>query len=138
MKSLISRKEETLFRKFLSLSSSPETTLSYDELRGYIHGIAITPEAISPDEWLPLIFGENQLQLDIEEEVREITGTLFSVLNKHIAAFQADSLFMPFDMSNIRENDVEKIFEWTSGFEEALSLRPECWEEQQDLSLIHI
>lgn len=131
MKSLISKKEETLFKKFLSLSSSPETTFSYDELRGYIYGIAITPEAISPKEWLPLIFGEDQLDLDLEEQIRQITGTLFSVLNKHIAAFQDDSLFMPFDMSNIKESDVEKIFEWTSGFEEALSLRPECWEEQQ-------
>ena len=37
-------------------------------------------------------------------------------------------------MNNIKENEFEKIFEWTSGFEEALSLRPECWEEQQDLS----
>lgn len=134
MKSLITKKEEALFKKLLSLSSSPETTLSYDELRGFLYGIAITPDVISPDEWLPVIFGEEILDTEIEEQVFEMAGTLFSVLNKHIAAFHANSLFMPFDMNDIKENEFEKIFEWTSGFEEALSLRPECWEEQQEIS----
>lgn len=134
MKSLITKKEETVFKKLLSLSSSPETTLSYDELRGFLYGIAITPDVISPDEWLPVIFGEEILDLENEEQIYEMAGTLFSVLNKHIAAFHDNSLFMPFDMSDIKENEFEKIFEWTSGFEEALSLRPECWEEQQELT----
>ena len=92
MKSLITTKEETIFKKLLSLSSSPETTLSYDELRGFIYGIAITPDVISPDEWLPVIFGEELLDIGREEEIYELAGTLFSVLNKHIAAFQANSL----------------------------------------------
>ncbi len=134
MKSLITKKEENIFKKLLSLSSSPETTLSYDELRGFLYGIAITPDVISPDEWLPVIFGEEILDLENGERIYEMAGTLFSVLNKHIAAFHDDALFMPFDMNDIKENEFEKIFEWTSGFEEALSLRPECWEEQQELS----
>jgi yecA family protein len=134
MKSLITKKEESIFKQLLSLSSSPETTLSYDELRGFIYGIAITPDVIPPDEWLPVVFGEETLDIDNEEQMYELAGTLFSVLNKHIAAFNDNSLFMPFDMSDIKENEFEKIFEWTSGFEEALSLRPECWEEQEDLT----
>jgi yecA family protein len=134
MKSLITKKEENIFKKLLSLSSSPETTLSYDELRGFLYGIAITPEVISPDEWLPVIFGEEILDIENEEQIFEMAGTLFAVLNKHIAAFHDNSLFMPFDMNDIKEKDFERIFEWTSGFEEALSLRPECWEEQQDLT----
>lgn len=134
MKTLITKKEKAIIKKLLSLSSVPEATLSYDELRGYLYGVAITPEVISPEEWLPIIFGEESIDFKNEEQIHEMTGTLFSVLNKHIAAFNDNSLFMPFDMNDIKEDDFEKIFEWTSGFEEALSLCPECWEEQQGLT----
>lgn len=134
MKSLITKKEETALKKMLAWSPSPEATLSFHELRGFIYGLAITPEIIHPDEWVPLIFGEDSLEPDHEESIRESIDTMFNVLNKHMGAFYEGSLFLPFSMNKISESDVEAIFEWTSGFEEALSLRPAYWEEQQALT----
>lgn len=134
MNSVITQKDEKNLRKLLSLTISPEKTFSYDELRGYLYGIAITPDVIDPSEWVPVIFGDDKPEYESDEQLRDLMGTLFTVLNKHIAAFQDDNLFMPFDMEAIQEKDVLGIFEWTSGFEEALSLRPECWEEHEDLA----
>ncbi len=134
MKSLVTQKEEKALKELLSLSPMPEVTLSYYELRGFLYGIAITPDAITPDEWLPLIFNEEMPQYESEEKARQLTGALFTVLNKHIAAFHNNALFMPFDMDNLSEKDAQTIYEWASGFEEALTLRPECWEECRGLS----
>ncbi len=134
MKSLVTKKEEKALKELLSLSPMPEVTLSYYELRGFLHGIAITPDAIKPDEWLPLIFNEEMPEYESEDKARQLTGALFTVLNKHIAAFHNNGLFMPFDMDNLQEKDARMIVEWTSGFEEALTLRPECWEECRGLS----
>ncbi|MDJ0623573.1 MAG: UPF0149 family protein [Desulfocapsaceae bacterium] len=133
MSTLITQKDEKNLRKLLAIAISPEKTFSYDELRGYLYGIAITPDVIDPSEWVPVVFGDDKPEYESDEQVRELMGTLFTVLNRHVAAFQDDNLFMPFDMKTIREKDVIGILEWTSGFEEALSLRPECWEEHRDL-----
>lgn len=134
MKSLVTKKEEKILKQFLALSPMPEITLSYFELRGFIYGIAITPDAIPPSEWVPIIFGDDMPDHDSEELAKEMTGTLYTVLNKHIAAFQNDALYMPFEVDILKDEEFTDVIEWTSGFEEALSLRPEFWEESEDLS----
>ncbi|HKJ64602.1 MAG TPA: UPF0149 family protein [Desulfopila sp.] len=134
MKSLVTKKEERALRKFLSLSPVPEMTLSYYELRGYLYGIAITPDVIEPGEWMPLMFGDEAPVYESVEQARDLTSTLLTVLNKHIAAFNEQRLFMPFEMESIRDEDFENIVDWTSGLEEALALRPEFWDEYQGLS----
>ncbi|MEE4239927.1 MAG: UPF0149 family protein [Desulfopila sp.] len=134
MKSLVSKKEEKALKELLSLAPVPEVTFSYYELRGFLYGIAITPDGIEPGEWLPLIFDEEMPDYGSAEKARQLTGALFTVLNKHIAAFYNSTLFMPFDMENLGEKNAQSLLEWASGFEEALSLRPECWEECRALS----
>lgn len=134
MNELISTTEKSSLERLLALSTVPEMTFSYSELLGYLFGIAITPEKITPAEWLPVMFGEEGVAYESKEQQRRLITTLFNVLNKHIAAFQADSLFLPFDMANLREGELEKILQWASGFEEALALCPHCWEESPDLS----
>jgi len=133
MKSLVTKKEEKALKELLSLSPVPEVTLGYYELRGYLYGIAITPEVIEPGEWMPLIFGDEPPAYESGEQARELTSALFTVLNKHIAAFNKQRLSLPFDMESIEGREFENIVEWTSGLEEALTLRPECWDEYQGL-----
>jgi len=134
MKSLVTKKEEKVLKQFLALSPMPEITLSYFELRGFIYGIAITPDAIPPMEWVPVIFGDDMPDHESEEQAKEMTATLYTVLNKHIAAFQNDALYMPFDIDSLKDEQFADVIAWTSGIEEALSLRPECWEECEGLS----
>ncbi len=132
MNNKITKKQEKQLRKLLSLAPMPEITLSYKELQGYLYGIAITPDLIQPREWIPIIFGEDLPEYESEEQAKQLLDTLLDVLNRYISGFQDGSLFMPFDMENLTNEDVDNVWEWTSGFDEALSLRPECWEEEQD------
>jgi len=134
MNELISTTEKSSLERLLALSTVPEMTFSYSEMQGYLFGIAITPEKIAPEEWFPVMFGEEGVAYESKEQQRRLLTTLFNVLNKHIAAFQADSLFLPFDMANLREGELEKVLQWASGFEEALALCPHCWEESPDLT----
>lgn len=134
MDDLISTTEKSSLERLLALSTVPEMTFSYSEMQGYLFGIAITPEKIAPEEWLPLMFGEEGVAYESKQQQRLLLTTLFNVLNKHIAAFQADSLFLPFDMAHLGEGELEKVLQWASGFEEALALCPHCWEESPGLS----
>ncbi len=129
---LITKNEKKLLKKLLELSPIPEVTLSYNELLGYLYGIAITPDLIRPSEWMPVIFGEGMPEYENEDQAQRLIDAILSVLNKHISAFHGGTLLMPFNMENLTEKDIDNIWEWTSGFEEALSLRPQCWEEEQE------
>ncbi len=132
---VITKNEEKLLKKTLALVPMPGISLSYYELLGYLYGIAITPDLIKPNEWIPIIFGERMPCYETKEQARQMIATLLTVLNRHISGFNDGILIMPFDMDDLDEKDIEGVLEWTSGFEEALSLRPECWEEElEDLS----
>ncbi len=132
---VITKNEEKLLKRMLALVPIPGISLSYYELLGYLYGIAITPDLIKPDEWIPVIFGERMPCYESKEQAQQMIATLLIVLNRHISAFNDDTLILPFDMDNLDEKDIEDVWDWTSGFEEALSLRPECWEEEhEDLS----
>ena len=41
---MITAKQKKTLKKFLSLAPVPEDTLTYDELMGYMFGIAMTPD----------------------------------------------------------------------------------------------
>ncbi len=118
-------------KNYLALAPEPDFAFSYYNLLGYLHGIAITPDRISPNEWIPIIIGEGVPDYKHEMQAREMLQTLLTLLNKYISAFQHDTLTMPFNMHPLNPQHVSSIIEWTAGFEEALSLRPECWEENQ-------
>jgi yecA family protein len=132
MDTLIKKKEEKQLKKLLSLAPMPEIALSYNELSGYLYGIAITPDLVQPSEWIPVIFGEGMPEYESAEQAQQLIDTLLSVLNHHISGFHKGSLYMPFDMASLTDKDVDNVWEWTSGFEEALALRPQCWEEEQE------
>ncbi len=132
MHTIVNKREESQLRKLLALAPMPEMTFTYDELLGYLYGIAITPDLIPPYEWIPVMFGEGMPEYDNEQQAREMMDALLSCLNRHISGFHDGSLVMPFDIESLGEKDVHRAWEWTSGFEEALSLRPECWEEDQE------
>ena len=42
----------------LSIVTEPEEALTYDEMRCFLYGVAITPDMIMPSEWLPYVFGK--------------------------------------------------------------------------------
>lgn len=125
---MISKKDEKAIRKMLSLAVDPEQALTYDELCGLIFGLAITPDVILPSEWLPLVFGEEMITVDSEEEGIQLINTLLAVVNDFTDRFHNEDLVFPFSNNYLaHKEDLEVVQEWTWGLNAALSLRPECW-----------
>lgn len=60
---MIAKKDEKVLRKMLSLATEPDQALTYDEMRGFLFGIAMTPDILFPSEWLPMVFGEEMITI---------------------------------------------------------------------------
>jgi len=133
---MITVKQKKILKKFLSLAAKPEDAFTYDQLRGYLFGIAITPDILLPSEWLPIISGGEGPEYASLDQAEETVGCLMQVYNTFISAFQAGNLEFPYDVFNLKSKDYESIYEWVFGFDSALALRPEIWEPEElpDLS----
>ena len=123
-------------QNLLAMTEDPDNTFSYDELLGYLFGLAMTPEVLLPSEWIPLIFGGDLPEFDSLEPAEKMTGDLMTIYNKYIADFQKDQLTFPFTIDKLQDDQFAALYEWVSGFEEAIALREELWdpEEYPDLS----
>lgn len=133
---MLTAAEKKNMKSLLALAEDPDTTLSYNELLGYLFGLAMTPDIIVPSEWMPIIFGGDLPAFDSAEEMQTMTGNLIQVYNKSLADFQNNKLKFPFKIEKLKDSQLAPLYEWVSGFEEAIALRDELWdpEEYPDLS----
>jgi uncharacterized protein len=123
--------EQKTLKKFLALAGDQNQVLSFDELTGFLFGLAMTPETIAPDEWLTAIFGGPPPRGKNKAETAAMLDCLFAVYNRGITAFQANSLLFPFDLHDLSDKRMEQLYEWVSGFEEAVALREELWDPEE-------
>jgi yecA family protein len=123
--------EKKNLKKLLSMSGEPDNTFSYDELLGYMFGLAMTPEMLAPSEWMPIIFGGDLPEFDSMEQMQTMTGNLIQVYNTFIDDFHNHKLILPFNIEKLKENQLEALYEWISGFEEAIALREELWDPEE-------
>jgi uncharacterized protein len=129
---MIAKKDEKILRKMLDMATDPEEALTYDELCGFLFGLAITPDLVLPGEWLPMVFGEEMITVDSEKEGQKLLDTLMRVVNDLTARFHEGVLRVPFDIEKLDHEDaLLPIQAWAFGFNEALLLRPECWIENE-------
>ncbi|HSO09720.1 MAG TPA: UPF0149 family protein [Desulfoprunum sp.] len=132
---VITGNDNTILKKFLGLAPEPENALSYDQLTGFLYGIAITPDTLLPSEWIPLIFAGKTPEFATLDQAGETCDGLVQVLNTFTAAFHDGSLAFPFDIFSSRAETFDAILDWTLGFDLALSLRPDIWDPDESTAL---
>lgn len=132
---MLTAKEKKTLKHLLSLAPEPDMTFSFDELMGFMFGLGITPDIVPPSEWLPVIFAGDSPEYDSLEQMNEMTGCLMQVYNKFTAAFQQETLSLPFAIEQIEDHQFDMLYDWVSGFEEALALRDEIWDPEENPSL---
>lgn len=125
---MLSPTEKTLLQELLARSPIPEQTMTCDELMGFMFGLAITPVAIPPDEWMVAIFGEDESEISAMDQARSMSTVLSQVFATFIAKRERNELHFPYELETIEHCDLEEVLDWVSGFEEALGLRPDIWE----------
>lgn len=128
---MLTPEESKILKTFLALAPEPDETFSYDELMGYLYGLAITPDIVLPSEWIPLIFNGTVPAYDSLDQVDTMNRCLMNVFNRLTAEFHNNTLDLPFDIRQLDRGELEKLYEWISGFEEALALRDDLWDPEQ-------
>ena len=114
----------------LLLSLTGEDGMLLSEFDGFCAGLIVCPEMIPPSEWLPRVWGSTGLP-DLETD-DALQTTLDLIMDHHNAV--ARSLMPPeVDYGPVLEHDTrtdETIWEmWVSGFERAMRLRLDEWEQ---------
>ncbi|KAB2891771.1 MAG: UPF0149 family protein [Desulfobulbaceae bacterium] len=135
MKPPVTARQKKILTRYLALSPDPDDTFTYDELMGYLFGIAITPDVILPGEWMDQIFGEEKPVHDSMTQAQEMLGCLMEVYNAFSDASRADTLHLPFNILTLKPGQYDAVFAWVFGFNVALSLRPDIW-EPEDMSAL--
>lgn len=128
---MITTEDSITLKNCLALAPQPEEALSYNELTGYLFGLAMSPDTILPSEWIPVIFNNSMPLYDPHEQLEKMSGSLTCILGKLTEDFNNDTLHFPFDISQLDLEDLEPLYEWLSGFEEALALRDNLWDPEQ-------
>jgi len=122
---MLTKSEQNRLSSLLALTDSDDA-LTLCELEGYLFGLAITPEAIVPSEWMPPIFGGEMPTFD-SMKAETLTGTLMRTYNRFCTKNYNDELFFPFEGKKLTTNSVGNRLEWAYGFQRALLLRPRLW-----------
>lgn len=128
---MLKTSQKKSLKNLLAMTGDPDTTLSYDELLGYMFGLAMTPDMLVPSEWMPVIFGGDLPEFSSMKQREKMTGCLLEVYNNFVADFHDNKLNFPFKIEKMKENQFEALYEWVSGFEEALALREELWDPEE-------
>ena len=129
---MLTKEESTLLKSYLALAPNPEGTFTFEELQGYLFGLAMTPGILLPSEWVPVIFADETPRFDTLDQVEEMHRCLIQVYSKLAAKFQNKNLPFPFTLEELDSDKIEDLYAWVSGFEEALALKEEVWDPEEN------
>ena len=98
------------------------------ELDGYVAALIVCPETILPSEWLPGVWGGEYEFGDVDEAEATIAVVMehYNRISRELAEYPEDCA----PVLEIDPNGGETLWEpWIDGFERAMRLRPDAWEE---------
>ena len=112
----------------LSAIPAERDGMTIAELDGYVAARIVCPEMIPPSEWLPEVWGGEHEFVD----VAEAEATTAAVM-EHYNRIAKELVERPEEYAPVLEidpNSGETLWEpWIDGFERAMRLRPDAWEE---------
>lgn len=129
---MLTKEESTSLKRYLALAPNPEVTFTFEELEGYLFGLAMTPGLVLPSDWVPVIFADETPKFDTLDQVEEMHKCLIQVYSKLSAQFQNNQLPFPFSLEELDSDKIEEIYAWVSGFEEAITLKEEVWDPEEN------
>lgn len=116
----------------LLLALDSDESMLLETLDGFLHAIAIGPEAVMPSQWLPLVWGGEGMMPPVEskETLEHLLGLVMRHYNSIIQGFeQTPRSAAPIWAST---QYVDGIFEdaemWAYGFSEGVALTRAAWQ----------
>ena len=112
----------------LSAIPAERDGMTIAELDGYVAALIVCPDVILPSEWLPGVWGGEHEFADVAEAEATIAAVMehYNRIARELAEHPED--YTP--VLEIDPNGGETLWEpWIDGFERAMRLRPDAWEE---------
>lgn len=112
---------------YLMSDRSPADCMDMSQLDGFLAGIVIGPELITPSEFLPVVWGGAQPLFADADEANTILGSILGRYNE-IAATLDDvpATYSPVFWQDRAGNCI--VDDWSVGFMQAVALRSDAWE----------
>ena len=111
---------------YLMSDHAPDNSMGLSDLDGFLTGVVVGPELITPSEWLAVIWGGGEPEFETEEEMRSVLGTIMGRYNEIAACFNNDP--DEFDPIFWEGSEGEVIAsDWAGGFLDAVALRTLAW-----------
>ncbi len=129
---LLNEKEFDELDHFLMSEHCGDETMAMDALHGYLTAIAIGPEAVAVDEWLPRVWGPDDTdapQFRNAQQATRIRSLMTRMLEEIVVTFEVapkdfEPLFSEYPYQGKNVLDAEA---WCWGFLEGVNLRPQAW-----------
>ncbi|PHR25932.1 MAG: hypothetical protein COA36_13770 [Desulfotalea sp.] len=128
---MFTKQESTSLQSYLALAPNPDATFTYEELKGYLFGLAMTPEKLPPNTWIPVIFGDEPPFPTPQNKIKNMNTCLTQVYNRLSVKFEEGKLHFPFNLEELDTETIEVLYAWVSGFEEALALCDHIWDPEE-------
>ena len=111
---------------YLLSDLAPDDGMTLSVLDGYLTAIALCPEPISTEDWLPPIWSNETPRFESEAEEEQILHTILGHYKQIAAGLASD----PGEVSPIFDEDQEGTViasEWAAGFLDGMALRTSAW-----------
>lgn len=112
---------------YLLSDRSPPECMDVSQLDGFLAGLVIGPETITPHEFLPVIWGGDEPSFVDAHEANMVMGTILGRYNEIIDGLdETPASYAPVFWQDRAGNS---IFEdWAVGFMQAVGMRQNVWE----------
>jgi uncharacterized protein len=112
---------------YLDSDRSPDDCLGLSDLDGFLTGIVVGPELLSPSEWIPEVWGDDLPVFDSDTEAEAIRSAIMGRYNEIVAGFESDpEHFNPIFWRTTTGEAI--VTDWVAGFLEAIEPRRTAWE----------
>ena len=111
---------------------APEA-LSLDAVEGFLFGLAMTPQLVPPNEWIPVAFGESEPEFRSEKETKTFFEIIFTQYNSLLHDFDEGKMCFPFNVENLDCLPLEQLKSWARGFCVALGGAPDIWKSDEEI-----
>jgi uncharacterized protein len=106
----------------LASFAGPEDCMQLSELDGFLTGLALSPEAADPEDWLPWVWGDGIADAAKAARLRGLILDRYERIAADLSdGFGIDPLFWEDEAGNADAAD------WADGFMAAIDLQPEAW-----------
>jgi len=123
-----------LLIRFLAAPARPERTFRYQEAAGFLFAIACVPEAIPVEEWLPLIFDDEDANYADAAEEASVRWALMALFHRIAGEVERDAPTLPPRCEPLADpvanfGSDAPLGLWASGFGAGHDWLEEAWPE---------